>query len=421
MKYISTRSNSQSVTVSEAIQKGLADDGGLYVPENFPVIDWSGVKNWNDFPSVAAYALKPFFEGDPLQSELDEICKSAFNFPVPLDLVTDRVAFLELFHGPTAAFKDVGARFLAECLVRIRKNNPRPLTIAVATSGDTGGAVAAAFFNKPGINVKVLFPKGRVSERQEKQLTCWGGNIEAYSVRGTFDDCQKLVKEAFTQSWITEYTDLSSANSINIARLLPQMTYYVYAANLYYRLTDEKPVVIIPSGNVGNSAGAFWAKQIGAPIKEIVLAVNANRPIPDFLETGKWEPRPSIQTLANAMDVGNPSNMERIRNLFPDFSDLKAAFTSFSVSDEEIKTTIKSTFFQSGMVLCPHTAVGEFVRKRWFPDAFTIVVATAHPAKFETIVEPEISQKVSVPKVLSDLLNRPSFVKEIDPDLHSVF
>lgn len=421
MKYISTRSNSQAVTVSEAIQKGLADDGGLYVPEVFPVIDWSGVKNWNDFPSVAAYALKPFFEGDPLQRELDEICKSAFNFPLPLDLVTDRVAFLELFHGPTAAFKDVGARFLAESLVRIRKNNPRPLTIAVATSGDTGGAVAAAFFNKPGIKVKVLFPKGRVSERQEKQLTCWGGNIEAYSVRGTFDDCQKLVKEAFTQSWITESTDLSSANSINIARLLPQMTYYVYAANLYFRLTDEKPVVIIPSGNVGNSAGAFWAKQIGAPIKEIVLAVNANRPIPDFLETGKWEPRPSIQTLANAMDVGNPSNMERIRNLFPDFSDLKAAFTSFSVSDKEIKETIKSTCLQTGMVICPHTAVGEFVRKRWFPDAFTIVVATAHPAKFETIVEPEIGQKVSIPTVLSDLLNRSSFVKEIDPDLHSVF
>lgn len=421
MKYHSTRSGKNRVSLSEAIEKGLAEDGGLFVPEKFPAPDWSAISNWNDFPSVAIASLRPFFEGDLLESELEDICRSAFNFPIPLNLITDRVAFLELFHGPTAAFKDVGARFLAECLVRIRKNAKKELTIAVATSGDTGGAVAAAFFGKPGIRVKVLFPKGRVSARQEKQLTCWGGNIESYAVRGTFDDCQKLVKEAFNYPEISEKTDLSSANSINIARLLPQMTYYIYASFLYEKLTGVKPVVIIPTGNAGNSAGAFWAQKSGAPIRKIVLAVNSNRPIPDFLETGNWSPRPGIQTLANAMDVGNPSNMERIRHLFPDIEQLRAAFSSYSVSDPEIRETIREAWKMSSERVCPHTAVGEFVRKQVFPDEFCIVVSTAHPAKFETIVEAETGSPVPVPPSLGDLLNRESSVQEVDPDLSAIF
>ena len=282
MKYVSTRSiDGDRFTASDAILTGLAPDGGLFIPESIPRIpeDFTLSKGaW-----YAMYqAMKPYFEGDELEESLEEIARNAFSFPVPF-FSNEGKDTLELFYGPTAAFKDFGARFLAFSMEKLLEKRNRDLCILVATSGDTGGAVASAFHNREHLSVKVLFPKGRVAERQQKQLTCWDGNVESYEVDGTFDDCQKMVKEAFMDRSIS---GLSSANSINLGRLLPQMAYYVYASSLYKEIYGREAVFIIPSGNVGNSTGAFWAKAMGAPIKSIVLAVNANRTIPDYLESG---------------------------------------------------------------------------------------------------------------------------------------
>jgi threonine synthase len=247
---------------------------------------------------------------------------------------------LELFHGPTAAFKDFGARFLASCLTRIRHGSARPLRILVATSGDTGGAVAAAFHRKPGIEVVVLFPKGLVSPTQERQLTCWGDNITSLAVQGTFDDCQRLVKEAFRDEAMSAEAELSSANSINLGRLLPQAAYYAQSSLAIWRRTGRRASYIIPSGNLGNSVACIWAKKLGWPIDRIVLAHNANRTVPDFLETGELRPRPSVATLASAMDVGNPSNLERMLALYPDAQALGSALSAVSISDAAISVSM---------------------------------------------------------------------------------
>jgi len=293
--------------ISQAIEAGLAPDGGLYVPEVFP--------QWNGRDTDPSAILKPFFADDALEPHLAEICSNAFNFPIPVKFIHSdgakyasashhqstehfpHFSVLELFHGPTAAFKDVGARFLAECQSHLSQTER---TVMVATSGDTGGAVAAAFFNRPNVKVIILFPKGMVSARQKQQLTCWGGNITAYEVRGTFDDCQRMVKEAFQNARFTA-RGLTSANSINVGRLLPQMTYYSKASVEHFQTTGEKPGFIIPSGNLGNAVAALWAKKSGYPIARIMMSTNANRAIEDYLETGKRVPHGTIATLANAM------------------------------------------------------------------------------------------------------------------------
>ncbi len=421
MKFISTRGGSPAVTASEAIVNGLAPDGGLYVPEKYPEIPMDFLKEKLPYPLFAAKIIQPFFEGDPLFDRIPEICEKAFTFDVPLRMLDDKKGILELFHGPTAAFKDFGARFLASVLEIIQEKSTRLLTILVATSGDTGSAVASAFYKKKGIRVKVLFPEGRVSSRQEKQLTCWDTNIQSYSVEGSFDDCQKLVKDAFQNKDLKNKWHLSSANSINLGRLLPQMVYYVYAAQKYYRQRGKYPVFIIPSGNVGNSVGAYWARESGAPLKRIVLAVNANKTIPHYLETGEYIPGKSIQTVANAMDVGDPSNMERIMYLFKDFTTLKRNVSAFSVSDKEIRAEIRRTFKTFRYTLCPHTAAGQFVREHFFSDKDTVVVSTAHPAKFESIVEPEIGESVPVPVSLQEMLSKKSSVTSIKPDMKALF
>ena len=415
--YVSTRSvTGDKSTASEAILKGLAPDGGLFIPESIPRIpeDFTLSKGaW-----YAMYqAMKPYFEGDELEGDLEEIAKSAFSFPVPFHHNEGKDT-LELFYGPTAAFKDFGARFLAFFMEKLLEKRNRDLCILVATSGDTGGAVASAFHNRKHLSVKVLFPKGRVAERQQKQLTCWNGNVESYEVDGTFDDCQKMVKDAFMDSSLS---GLSSANSINLGRLLPQMAYYVYASSLYKEIYGREAVFIIPSGNVGNSTGAFWAKAMGAPIKSIVLAVNANRTIPDYLESGEYRPRPSVETLANAMDVGAPSNMERLFAIFPSVEEFRANVASYSVSDDEIRRTIGEEYRESGHIICPHTACGERVRRDYYADEDTVVVATAHPAKFERIVEPIIGGPVAIPKQLFDILQKPSAAKSIGTDYHDLF
>jgi threonine synthase len=374
---------------------------------------------------IAAEVLAPFFAGSGLEAELGAICRDAFDFPLPLKELAPNgdLAVLELFHGPTAAFKDVGARFLAALMERAlrRSTDSRALTILVATSGDTGGAVAAAFHRRRGIRVGVLFPKGQVSPRQQHQLTCWGDNIRAFEVDGTFDDCQALVKGAFTDPGLQRRHRLTAANSINVGRLLPQVAYHAAASLWHWRRHGTAAGSIIPSGNLGNGMACVWARAMGLPVREIVLAVNANRTIPDFLATGQWQPRPSVATLASAMDVGNPSNIERLRNLVPDFAELRASIESYPVDDAAIRAQIAKDYERFGEVWCPHTATAFWVYDHLPPARKAarpwIVSATAHPAKFETIVEPVIGRAVPVPPALAELLDRPTASTPLAPQL----
>ncbi|MDB5037955.1 MAG: threonine synthase, partial [Bacteriovoracaceae bacterium] len=284
------------------------------------------------------------------------------------------------------------------------------------TSGDTGGAVGAAFHDKPNVEVIILYPKGKISPRQEKQLTSWGKNIRAFSVNGDFDACQKMVKEALQSDWWKKNKKLISANSISLARLLPQMVFYAGASTQYFNRTKQKPGFIIPTGNLGNSVAAFWAKKMGFPIGQIILATNANRAIPDYFASGKWKEHPTIETLANAMDVGNPSNIERLISLYPNPEDLKKDAASISVTDNEIRQTIQEGEKNWGEVWCPHTATAIFAREK-IKDGHWIAVATAHPAKFETIVEPLIKKQIEIPDTLQEILSKPSHYIEIDSQL----
>jgi len=427
MEFTSTRDATRSAGFAAALLQGLAPDGGLYVPRGWPALPAESFGKESDLPGVATHLLTPFASGDELAPLLPAIAADAFNFPAPLVALggTGRLSVLELFHGPTAAFKDFGARFLAACMARLRKPGQPPLTILVATSGDTGGAVAAAFHGRPGIEVAVLFPKGLVSPTQERQLTCWGGNVKSFAIRGTFDDCQKLVKQAFLDPQLRSQTELSSANSINLGRLLPQAVYYAATSLAIWRQYGEPASFVVPSGNLGNVAACIWARKVGLPIGEIVLAHNANRSVPDYLDTGDWQPRPSIATLASAMDVGNPSNMERLRALFPDVRDMRSAVSAFTVNDDAIRARIRAGFTEFGQVWCPHTATAAEAfdrlcsarhgapkeKGRW------VVVATAHPAKFREIVEPLIGRTIPVPETLAKLFARPTECTEIDADL----
>jgi threonine synthase len=424
MKYVSTRGKSPAVGFGAALTQGLAPDGGLYIPEAWPTIPLSDFDGVQELPDVANVFLRPFVAGDAIAGEIAAITRDAFNFPAPLVPVADggKLSVLELFHGPTAAFKDFGARFLAACVARLRTaNSSRPLNILVATSGDTGGAVAAAFHRRPGVVVSVLFPKGLVSPTQEQQLTCWGDNVHSFRVSGSFDDCQRLVKEAFVDAGLKARFDLSSANSINLGRLLPQAVYYAATSLAVYRAHGVAPDFIIPSGNLGNSVACTWARRIGLPIGRIVLAHNANRTVPDFLESGDWQPRASIPTLASAMDVGTPSNMERLRALFPDIESVRGAVRACSVSDTEIQARIKTDFGQYGKVWCPHTATAAELYARMSAEKRAarrwVLVSTAHPAKFREIVEPLIGQRIEMPESLAKLFSRPASATDLQPAL----
>jgi threonine synthase len=411
MKFISTRDSSTSATLSQAIAAGLAPDGGLYVPAELPAS--RELKAGPDVAETAAHLLAPFFEDDALASELPAICHEAFDFPAPLKpLATPRDHVLELFHGPTAAFKDFGARFLAACLTRLRKGASRPLTILVATSGDTGAAVAAAFHQQPGLRVIVLYPDGRVSPRQAHQLGCFGDNVVALRVAGSFDDCQALVKRALNDQALLAEAPLSSANSISLGRLLPQMSYYADAALRHRAATGEALNFVIPTGNLGNALAAILARALGVPLGRIVLATNANRVLPDYFSGGEYAPQSSVPTIANAMDVGAPSNFERLRWLYRgDDAALRTAFVSASVADAAIRETIQRRYAQHGEVFCPHTATAvkvlEDLRATGESGEWA-VASTAHPAKFESVVEPLIGRPVEVPPSLTALLQRPA-------------
>ncbi len=429
MKYVSTRglsAGSEPVSFGTALAQGLAPDGGLYVPERWPTISLADFQNAHTLAEIAEVMLRPFVDGDPMASQVGEVVREAFDFPAPLRAVTadGTLSVLELFHGPTAAFKDFGARFLAASLARIRPAGARPLNILVATSGDTGGAVAAAFHRRPGVRVSVLFPRGLVSPTQEQQLTCWGDNVHSYRVDGSFDDCQRMVKEAFVDPALKSRFELSSANSINLGRLLPQAVYYAATSLAVHREHGVAPDFIIPSGNLGNSVACVWARRIGLPIGRIVLAHNRNDAVPEFLKTGRWEPRPSIPTLASAMDVGSPSNMERLRALFPDVEGMRNAVSAGSVTDDQIRARItgdharyRSTY---GMPWCPHTATAAEVHARMTAAERAgrwIIVSTAHPAKFREIVEPLIGEPIEMPESLAKLFSRPVSCADIEPTL----
>ncbi|MFZ9994933.1 MAG: threonine synthase [Steroidobacteraceae bacterium] len=423
MKFFSTRGNSAPLSFSDALQQGLAPDGGLYIPETWPAFNASDFDGAQSLAQVAEILLAPFLVDDPLAPELSDIVSEAFNFLAPLRALpaaaNATLSVLELHHGPTAAFKDFGARFLAACFSRLRSVEASTLNILVATSGDTGGAVAAAFHRRPHIEVTVLFPRGLVSPTQERQLTCWGDNVRSFAVEGSFDDCQRLVKAAFLDTELRAHRQLSSANSINLGRLLPQMVYYAMSSLEHWRTHQSSLNFIIPSGNLGNAAACVWTRRLGLPIGEIVLGHNANKTVPDYLISGLWRPRPSVATLASAMDVGNPSNMERLQTLWPDVDHLRQQLRAFSVTDEQIRTRIRHDYQFLGQIWCPHTAVAAEVWHQHIAQTGGnwCLVATASPAKFPEIVEPLIGVEVPVPVSLAELLDRPTHVESLSADM----
>jgi threonine synthase len=411
LHYRSTRSAKHAAHIEEVIAAGLAPDGGLYVPEALPQLDAEDFHPQGTLADTATMLLDPFFRGSSLARALPAICREALNFDVPLRPLPyrDDASVLELFHGPSAAFKDVGARFLAACFRRLRNDDDAPLTILVATSGDTGAAVAAAFHRQPGVRVVILYPDGRVSPRQAHQLGCFGDNVQALRVNGTFDDCQRMVKAALNDAELQQRVPLSSANSISLGRLLPQMSYYAHASLQWWREHRTSLNLIIPTGNLGNALACVWVREMGLPIGEIHLACNANATLSDYFDGSPYSPRPAVATLANAMDVGAPSNFERLRWTFPHNHELRLQLHANSVDDDAIRATIVRHAREHGAVFCPHTATAvhllDGMRHTGLPWA---VAATAHPAKFDSVVEPLIGQAVDVPPALASMLARPS-------------
>jgi threonine synthase len=425
LRYASTRGTSPAATLSEAIAAGLAPDGGLYVPDHLPTLHPDSFDPEGTLADTATTLLAPFFTGDKLAHELPSICAEALTFATPLRPLQrhPKTSVLELFHGPTAAFKDVGARFLAACLRRLRHDNDQPLTILVATSGDTGAAVGAAFHQQPGIEVAILYPDGRVSPRQAHQLECFGDNVRALRVQGRFDDCQRMVKAALNDAALQSQTALSSANSISLGRLLPQMSYYAHASLSWWREHREPRNFVVPTGNLGNALAAVWARQMGLPIGQIRLACNANATLPDFFAGGDYSPRHAVATLANAMDVGAPSNFERLQWTFPQADTLRAQLIAQSVDDRTICTTIAMHAHEHDEVFCPHTATAMHVvdeLRAAGDEQSWAVVATAHPAKFENVVEPLVGHAIDVPPSLAAMLQRPASAETLAAEDHAL-
>jgi threonine synthase len=419
MRYLSTRGGTRPVNLGVALAGGLAPDGGLYVPEGLPLFRADAFSGREPLSTLAAGLLEPFFNGDALLAHLPTICAEALDIEAPLRALAPRAWMLELFRGPTAAFKDFGARFLAASLSRLYAHDASPLTILVATSGDTGAAVAAAFHRRAGFRVVILYPEGRVSPRQAHQLGCFGDNVLALRVTGSFDDCQTLVKQALNDQALKESTPLTSANSISLGRLLPQMSYYAQAAIAHWLEHGRRLNFVIPTGNLGNALACVFARATGVPIGDIVLATNANRVLPDFFAGEDYSPRPAVETLANAMDVGAPSNFERLRWLFRDDAAARAVLGAESVDDAEIREVIGSSRERYGAVVCPHTATAlrvlERLRARGDRRDFA-VVSTAHPAKFEQVIEPLIGTRIEVPAALAALLDRPAHAEPMPAD-----
>lgn len=418
MNFISTRGGTPPTPVDRALVAGLAPDGGLYVPERIPVLDDPTPRA--DLAGTALAVLEPWFAGSPLQARLSGICAEAFSFDAPLRPLKGRGDhLLELFHGPTAAFKDYAARFLAGALAALREPGAPDTTILVATSGDTGAAVAAAFHRRPGFRVDILYPDGKVSPRQAHGLECWGDNVQAWRVRGDFDACQALAKQALSDAGLRARLSLATANSISLGRLLPQSAWYVHASGLHHAATGEALNLIVPTGNLGNACAAFLARRMGAPIGRIHLACNANDTLPRYFAGADYAPQATRATLANAMDVAAPSNFERLRHWHADDAALRAAFAATAVDDATIRATIQAAPERHGVVPCPHTATALHALERLREDdagGHWAAVATAHPAKFEAVVEPLVGHPVELPPALAACLARPARGKPLDPD-----
>jgi len=421
MQYYSTGQQSPQVDFKEATIKGLAPDKGLYFPEYIPELPKSFFENIHTYSKeeIAFKVIQPYVGDSIPADELQRIVNETVNFDFPLVPITDNISALELYHGPTLAFKDVGARFMSRCLGYFVKGSDKKVTVLVATSGDTGGAVANGFYDVEGVEVVILYPSGKVSSIQELQLTTLGKNIKALEVRGSFDDCQHLVKQAFADPALNEQLFLTSANSINVARWLPQQFYYFYA---YQQWLDKEnpPVICVPSGNFGNICAGLMAKQSGLPIKHFIAACNANDTVPQYFETEQYAPKKAVATMSNAMDVGNPSNFIRILNIFNhQFSTLKSVVSSYSITDEETKEALKETYEQLNYLLDTHGAVAFSALQKWLvdnPDEKGILLETAHPVKFYDVVEPIIGEKVPMPASVESLLGKEKISVEMDVD-----
>ncbi|MEX2500013.1 MAG: threonine synthase [Wenzhouxiangellaceae bacterium] len=423
MDFTSTRDSGLKASVVEALQAGLAPDGGLYVPTTLPRFDPSGFRAEISLPECATDVLAPFFDGSLLAERLDAICRDALDLPLPIKL-TDRDTptwMMELFHGPTAAFKDFAARFLARSLGALHHDTAGPRTVLVATSGDTGAAVAAAFHRQPGFRVVILYPEGRVSGRQAHQLGAFGDNVRAFCVQGGFDDCQRLTKQALGDRELVRRHGLTSANSISIGRLLPQISYYALAA---VRLRAGGPIdVVVPTGNLGNALACILARDMGFPIRRVYLATNANRTLPEYFAGAEYRGRAGLKTLANAMDVGDPSNFERLAWFYRDTNPREAGIHAESIDDDAIRACIKREYQHHDRIVCPHTACALELLTRLRADGHrqpTLIAATAHPAKFETVIEPIIGRKIPLPPALDELLQRPSHADPLAPDLEAL-
>jgi threonine synthase len=411
MKYYSLHKQSPVVDFREATINGQAPDKGLYFPEYIPKVDASLISNIENISNeeIAFRVIKPYVGHTINDERLFQIVKETIHFPIPLVQVTDSISSLELFHGPTLAFKDIGARFMSRCLGEFVKNNKAKVTVLVATSGDTGGAVANGFYEVDGIEVVILYPSGKVSAVQELQLTTLGKNIKALEVKGTFDDCQAMVKQAFSDKDVSEKRFLTSANSINVARWLPQQFYYFFA----YKQWKEKnhpPVVCVPSGNFGNICAGILAYCSGLPVKHFIAACNSNDVIPQYLQTANYQPKTAKPTYSNAMDVGDPSNFVRIMELFgQQYSELKKILSGFSISDEATYNTIQQVYQHSHYTLDPHGAVGYLSLKQYLsqhPEQKGFFLETAHPVKFPEVVEKATGQKIEIPEQVTSLFER---------------
>lgn len=409
MKYYSLNKQSPAVSFREATILGQARDKGLYFPETIPQVDKALIENIEHISNeeIAYRVIKPYIGNEIPDDILQQIVNETVNFDIPLVPINETISSLELFHGPTLAFKDVGARFMSRCLAQFVKGSSKKVTVLVATSGDTGGAVANGFFNVDGVEVVILYPSGKVSSVQEKQLTTLGNNIHALEVNGTFDDCQLLVKQAFADEALNKQLFLTSANSINVARWLPQQFYYFFAYK-QWKQKDQPPIISVPSGNFGNICAGILAHISGLPVQHFIAACNANDTVPQFLQTQTYQPKSAVATISNAMDVGNPSNFIRILELFHhQFPQLKEKLSAYSITDDETKATMKRVHDKTGYILDPHGAVGYLALERYLqlhPSAKGMLLETAHPVKFYDVVEPVLKKAIELPQSVQQIM-----------------
>nr|WP_298997945.1 threonine synthase [uncultured Allomuricauda sp.] len=419
MRYYSLNNPKQTASFKEAVVQGIAPDRGLYVPERINKLTDSFFQNIDELSQheIAFQAIHQFVQEDIPDSKLKKILERVLDFEFPVIPIEENISTLELFHGPTMAFKDVGARFMANCLGHFSQDRNSEVTVLVATSGDTGGAVANGFLGVEGVRVVILYPSGKVSEIQEKQLTTLGQNIVAMEVNGTFDDCQRMVKTAFLDAELKENQKLTSANSINVARWLPQLLYFLFAFK-QVKSKSESIVFSVPSGNFGNICAGMVAQKLGMPVNHFIASTNVNDVVPKFMKKGEYIPQPSVATISNAMDVGDPSNFVRIQHLYGnDFEKLQENLSSYSFTDEETKEAMLHVYENFGYVADPHGAVGYLGLKKHqqqHPNTHGIFLETAHPVKFLDVVKETLNIEIDIPPQIEKVLGKTKYFIKID-------